>query len=78
MKDFHAEIRAYKDVENFLSRTLLMLDLQKTSLPKIMEAMIRKLHSKKEVGVQFGIDEALSAIFTQDSGKSCYLHSGLG
>ncbi|KAK3091729.1 hypothetical protein FSP39_022216 [Pinctada imbricata] len=67
VKDFHAEIRAFRDVENFLSRTQLMLDLQKTGLPKIMESMVKKLLSKKEVTAQFTVDEALNAIFTQDS-----------
>nr|XP_022313416.1 sodium bicarbonate transporter-like protein 11 isoform X2 [Crassostrea virginica] len=67
LKDFHAEIRAFKDVEDFLSRTLLMLDLQKTGLPQIIDAMVKKLLEKKEVSSQTSLEEARHAIFTQDS-----------
>ncbi|XP_052688843.1 solute carrier family 4 member 11-like isoform X2 [Crassostrea angulata] len=67
LKDFHAEIRAFKDVEDFLSRTLLMLDLQKTGLTQIIEAMVQKLLEKKEVSAQTSLEEARHAIFTQDS-----------
>lgn len=70
LKDFHAEIRAFKDVEDFLSRTLLMLDLQKTGLTQIIEAMVRKLLEKKEVSAQTSLEEARHAIFTQDSGQN--------
>lgn len=69
MKDFHAEIRAYKDVEAFLNRTLLILNLQKTGLTEIIDAMLKKLHEKKDMGSQFTLEEARHAIFTQDSGK---------
>ncbi|XP_048760517.2 solute carrier family 4 member 11-like isoform X3 [Ostrea edulis] len=67
LKDFHAEIRAFKDVEDFLSRTLLMLDLQKTGLTQIIDAMVKKILEKKEVLAQTSLDEARQAIFTQDS-----------
>lgn len=70
LKDFHAEIRAFKDVEDFLSRTLLMLDLQKTGLTQIIEAMVQKLLEKKEVSTQTSLEEARHAIFTQDSGQN--------
>lgn len=70
LKDFHAEIRAFKDVEDFLSRTLLMLDLQKTGLTQIIEAMVQKLLEKKEVSAQTSLEEARHAIFTQDSGQN--------
>ena len=67
MKDFHAEIRAYKDVEDFVNRTLLILNLQQTGLPEIIDAMLRKLHEKKDVEPTFSMEEARQAIFTQDS-----------
>jgi hypothetical protein len=70
LKDFHAEIRAFKDVEDFLSRTLLMLDLQKIGLTQIIDAMVKKILEKKEVSAQTSLDEARQAIFTQDSGKN--------
>ncbi|XP_069127298.1 solute carrier family 4 member 11-like isoform X1 [Argopecten irradians] len=67
MKDFHAEIRAFRDVEDFLNRTLLILDLQTTGLMQIVDAMLNKLHSVKEIGVTFTLEEARVAIFTQNS-----------
>ena len=69
MKDFHAEIRAYKDVEDFLNRTLLILNLHKTGLTEIIDAMLAKLHEKEDIGSQFTMEEARQAIFTQDSGS---------
>lgn len=68
MKDFHAEVRANRDVEEFLNKTLLMLDIQKTSPSQIIDAMLKKLHDEKDVGSTFTIEEARQAIFTQDSG----------
>ncbi|XP_061166083.1 solute carrier family 4 member 11-like isoform X1 [Saccostrea echinata] len=67
LKDFHAEIRAFKDVEDFLSGTQLMLDLQKSGLPQIIDAMVKRLLEKKEVSSQTSLEEARHAIFTQDS-----------
>lgn len=69
MKDFHAEIRAHKDVEDFVNRTLLILNLQQTGLPEIIDAMLKKLHEKKDDEPTFSMEEARQAIFTQDSGK---------
>ncbi|XP_052090408.1 solute carrier family 4 member 11-like isoform X1 [Mytilus californianus] len=67
MKDFHAEIRAYKDVEDFLNSTLLLLNLQQTGLTEIIDAMLKKLHENSDEGSQFTLEEARHAIFTQDS-----------
>ena len=46
-----------------------MLDLQKTGLPQIIDAMVKKLLEKKEVSSQTSLEEARHAIFTQDSGE---------
>jgi hypothetical protein len=35
-----------------------------------IDAMLRKLHEKKDVEPTFSMEEARQAIFTQDSGKS--------
>ena len=47
-----------------------MLDLQKTGLPQIIDAMVKKLLEKKEVSSQTSLEEARHAIFTQDSGEN--------
>lgn len=70
MKDFHAEIRAYKDVEDFLNSTLLLLNLQESGLTEIINAMLKKLHENSDDGSEFTLEEARHAIFTQDSGNT--------
>ena len=69
MKDFGAEVRALRDVESFLDSTLLILDLQKTSLHDILSAMLHKLKGSKNDVDNFSINDAMEALITQDSGK---------
>lgn len=75
MKDFHAEIRAFRDVEDFLNRTLLILDLQTTGLTQIVDAMLNKLQSNKEIGMTFTLEEARQTIFTENSGREPTVHT---
>ena len=53
-----------------------MLDLQKTGLPQIIDAMVKKLLEKKEVSSQTSLEEARHAIFTQDSGERDFVRWG--
>lgn len=67
MKDFGAEVRALRDVENFLDSTLLILDLQETSLQDILSAMLHKLKASKNDADDFSVQDAMQALITQDS-----------
>ena len=66
-KDFGAEIRAFKDVENFMEKTLLMLEIQETGLQEIVRVMFQKILSSKG-SEDFSVNEAMEATFTHDSG----------
>lgn len=77
MKDFGAEIRAYRDVENFLDRTLLILNLDKTSLQDILETMLQKIKDDKVDGEKFCVDTAVDATYCHQTGKVKSLHETL-
>ena len=68
MKDFGSEVRALRDVENFLDSTLLLLDLQTTGLQDILSAMIHKLKESRTDTDEFSVKDAMDALLTQDSG----------
>ena len=69
VKDFGSEVRALRDVENFLDSTLLLLDLQTTGLQDILSAMIHKLKESRTDTDEFSVKDAMDALLTQDSGK---------
>ena len=69
MKDFGAEVRALRDVENFLDSTLLMLDLQKTGLQDILSCMLQKLKDSRNDADDFSVSDAMEVLLTQDSGR---------
>ncbi|KAL4235909.1 hypothetical protein ACF0H5_004299 [Mactra antiquata] len=62
MKDFGAEVRAYRDVDNFLDRTLLILDMEQTSLQDILETMLKKILENKD-NENFSVEEAIDATY---------------
>lgn len=64
MKDFGSEIRASMDVENFLNRTLLFLDVPDKNPENVLENMLKNLLADESCS----IEEAKKAIFTSDSG----------
>ena len=68
VKDFGSEVRALRDVENFLDSTLLLLDLQTTGLQDILAAMIHKLKESRTDTDEFSVKDAMDALLTQDSG----------
>ena len=68
VKDFGSEVRALRDVENFLDSTLLLLDLQTTGLQDILSAMIHKLKESRTDTDEFSVKDAMDALLTQDSG----------
>lgn len=68
-KNFSGEIRASKDVEIFLERPTLLLDLQETSLQGIIDAMLQKMITGADAKY-ISFDQARMAFFTKDSGKT--------
>ena len=68
MKDFAAEIRAHLDVEHFLSQAQLMLDVQQTEMPQILDCMLHHLLDKDESTIAF--QEVKKVLFTDNSGTS--------
>lgn len=67
MKDFSMEVRATMDVQNFLKKTVLILDLNKVSLDEIIDEILHKLLDSS--GSKHSFDQARSALFTHDCGK---------
>jgi len=67
MKDFGAEVRALRDVENFLDRTLLVLHMPHVNLTRILPEMLNKV--KDAAGSEtFDVQEATDSIYSQQSG----------
>lgn len=64
MKDFSMEVRATMDVQNFLKKTVLILDLNKVSLDEIIDEILHKLLDSS--GSKHSFDQARSALFTHD------------
>ncbi|XP_048774701.1 solute carrier family 4 member 11-like [Ostrea edulis] len=64
MKDFSMEVRASMDVQNFLKKTVLILDLNKVSLDEIIDEILHKLLDSS--GSKHSFDQARSALFTHD------------
>lgn len=66
-KNFSGEIRAAKDVEIFLERPTLLLELHETSLQGIVDTMLNKMIADSD-GEDIDFDTARMAFFTHDSG----------
>ncbi|XP_060064825.1 solute carrier family 4 member 11-like [Ylistrum balloti] len=64
LKDFSLEIRAAMDIQRFLNKTVLLLDLNKLSLDEIIDEILHKMLDGTEGEVSF--DQARSALFTHD------------
>ncbi|XP_045159936.2 solute carrier family 4 member 11-like isoform X2 [Mercenaria mercenaria] len=69
LKDFGAEVRAFRDVENFLDRTLLVLNLDKYGLDEILEAMLQKIKDDKTDGEKFSTEESMEAVYSHHSAQ---------
>ena len=69
MKDFGADVRALKDVKNFLDRMLMILNLSRTSLSEILREMLEKVKHEPE-GDIINIDEAMEALYGLKSGMA--------
>ncbi|XP_060564517.1 solute carrier family 4 member 11-like [Ruditapes philippinarum] len=69
LKDFGTEVRAFRDVENFLDRTLLVLNLDKNGLDEILEVMFEKIKDDKTGEDKFSTAESMSAVFSHQSAQ---------
>ena len=65
-KDFASEVRATLDVENFIERARLALDIHETTLDSIFDSMLHNLLDRDEP--ECAVSDAKRALFTQDSG----------
>ena len=59
-------------MENFLDKTLLVLDIQESSLVEILTLMLRKVKDTKD-GEYFSTDDALESMFSHQSGTDDFL-----
>ncbi|XP_052274029.1 solute carrier family 4 member 11-like [Dreissena polymorpha] len=66
LKDFGADVRALKDVENYLDRMLVILNLSHTSLYQILREMLEKVKHGLEEDV-IDIEEAMDALYGHKS-----------
>ncbi|ESP04405.1 hypothetical protein LOTGIDRAFT_136234, partial [Lottia gigantea] len=67
LKDFSNEVRATRDVQKFLKKTVLLLDLEKTNMDEIIDEIVNKM-LKSESTKNSSLEQTKSAIFTHDFG----------
>ena len=66
-KDFASEVRAFMDVEQFISQAQLILDLPETNLADIIDHMLSFMVIKGNTS--WTESEAKQELFTHDSGS---------
>ena len=62
-----AEVRAYMDVEQFITQAQLLLDIPDTNLADIIDHMLAFMVHKGNAS--WTVKEAKQELFTHDSGK---------
>ena len=67
-KDFGVEVRAEMDIDQFLSRGVVLLDVAETSLESILDALLNKLALSIEEH-QFHIGEVKGLLIAHDSAQ---------
>ncbi|VDN04490.1 unnamed protein product [Thelazia callipaeda] len=72
MKDFGSEIRATMDIDHLLNKSVLLLDLQETSLEEIFAKIIHEMDIQEP---EFTSEQVRSVLFTQDSGNQFHILS---
>lgn len=70
MKDFGAEIRASMDVSRFLTKAILLLDVNETGIDRIVDIMLKKVLDSQES--QCTLAEAKDSLFTHNAGSFSY------
>ncbi|XP_070563551.1 solute carrier family 4 member 11-like isoform X2 [Ptychodera flava] len=66
MKDFHSEVRATLDIEQFLSQAVLLLDVSENVLQEVIDLLLNKTLTFLDEP-QTVISEARGSLFTHDS-----------
>ncbi|CAG08323.1 unnamed protein product, partial [Tetraodon nigroviridis] len=70
--DFQEEVRAHRDLENFLAQASIMLDERATTLDEVLRRMLT--HLLVESRESCDLDEVMSSVFTDAGGKDFNVH----
>lgn len=65
--DFQEEVRAHRDLDNFLAQASIMLDERATTLDQVLRRMLARL--LEESGESCDLDEVISSVFTDVGGR---------
>lgn len=65
--DFQEEVRAHRDLDNFLAQASIMLDERATTLDEVLRRMLARL--LEEGRESCDLDEVMSSVFTDAGGK---------
>lgn len=65
--DFQEEVRAHRDLDNFLAQASIMLDERATTLDEVLRRMLARL--LEEGRESCDPDEVMSSVFTDAGGK---------
>ncbi|CAL8356029.1 unnamed protein product [Merluccius merluccius] len=70
--NFQEEVRAHKDIDDFLSMASIVLDENATTLDDVLKHMLTRL--VEEGGEACDVDEVMDSLFTDASGKEANVH----
>lgn len=65
--NFREEVRAHRDLDNFLSQASIMLDERATTLDEVLRKMLA--HLLEEGRESCDLDDVMSSVFTDSGGK---------
>lgn len=65
--NFQEEVRAHRDLDNFLAQASIMLDERATTLDEVLRRMLA--HLLEEGRESCDLDEIMSSVFTDAGGK---------
>lgn len=65
--DFQEEVRAHRDLDNFLAQASIMLDERATTLDEVLRRMLARL--LEEGHESCDLDEVMNSVFTDAGGK---------
>lgn len=65
--NFQEEVRAHRDLDNFLAQASIMLDERATTLDEVLRKMLA--HLLDEGRESCDLDEVMSSVFTDSGGK---------
>lgn len=67
--NFQEEVRAHRDLDNFLARASVLLDETASTLDEVLRRMLT--HVVEEGHESCDVDEVMSSVFTDAGGKQC-------